>query len=430
MLGMEDRLLQEGMQAGNSRVRGEPNAGPLRGLNVLELGSVLMVPYATQLLGDLGADVIRVEWDSLDPSRLMGGEVRPALSNVALNLHRNKRSIHLDLRSSSGRAAFLRLLDQADIFVTNLRPSALERLRIDFPTVTTSRPELIYCESHGFRSTSDHGDRPAYDDVLQAESGLAALSASVGDHPSFIPSVIADKICALIIVNSVLSSVIDRQHSGRGQHIEVPMFDSMLAFNLVEHLAGATTPGGQPGYSRILTRFRGPHRTKDGYLAVMPYSDQHWYALYSAVGREAELKSPWFASSAARLANPDIVYSSLARLMLERPTEEWYELCTELGVPVGRVETLSDIVVDENKHRGVLESHNHPLVGEYAHIRHPALFGRNRTELRRHAPLPGEDTVEILEEAGFTSSEIKELLHKGVVKTAGDSIEARHDTST
>ena len=329
-------------------------------MRVVELATVLMAPYAAQLLGDLGADVVKVEGDQLDAGRVLGGHLHHDLSGVALNLQRNKRSIQLDLKHPDGREAMLRLLDTADAFITNVRPAALARLGLDHASLRDRCPRLVYCEAHGFWSDSPDADRPAFDDIIQAETGLPRLLEANGQRTAFFPMTVADKASGLYIVIAVLSGLLQRVGAERGQRIEVAMFDAVLGFNLVEHIADAAVPGGKAGYVRILSRFRGPHATTDGWVAVMPYSDRHWRALYGAVGREHELDDPAFATLRARILNADRVYESLGRVMGERSTAEWVALGLEIGVPVAAVPTLDEILADPALHRGAIQQAEHP----------------------------------------------------------------------
>lgn len=389
------------------------SAGPLAGVRVIELATVVMAPLAGQILGDMGADVIRVEGDQRDVGRVIGGLLDPELSALSMNLQRNKRSIRLDLKTEAGLGVLLRLLDTADVFLTNVRPAALERLSLDAASVTATRPRLIYCEAHGFRHDSPDADRPAFDDVIQAETGMPRMGTRAGMDVRFLPSVMADKVCGLYIVQAVLGALVHQRATGRGQRVEVPMFDSVLNFNLVEHLAGAVTPGGSTGYSRLLSPHRGPHRTKDGYVAVMPYKDRDWRALYEAVGRGAELDEEWFTSHAQRLADPDKAYANLASVIAERTTQEWLDLCRDLDVAAAPVPDLDEIVDDPAKHRGVLEMREHPVVGPYRSLVPPIRYADSPMSVRLEAPLVGEQTVELLTEAGYQNDEIDELLASG-----------------
>jgi crotonobetainyl-CoA:carnitine CoA-transferase CaiB-like acyl-CoA transferase len=384
----------------------QPAAGPLAGLRVIELATVIMAPYACQILGDLGADVIKVEAAGGDHSRVMGGGPHPQLSGVALNLHRNKRSVALDLHDPLAHATFLKLLDTADVFVTNFRPRALSKLALDYASIGAARPGLVYCEAHGFSLESGQADLPSYDDIVQAATGLPALAEAATETANYLPTIIGDKVTGLTIAYAVLAALIHRMTTGEGQRVEVPMFDAVLGFNLVEHLSRAVVPGGKAGYNRILNPFRRPHRTKDGYVAMLPYSDQSWSDLYHAVGHEHELSDPWFQQ---RLQNPRPVYASLGKILATRTTAEWLELAAQLGIPAGPVPSVDDIINDPAQHRGVLSEHDHPAAGRYRQITPPARFDRSPASVRRHAPLVGEDTLEVLREIGLSEDEIGQL---------------------
>ncbi len=390
--------------------------GVLDGIRVLDLTSVIMGPYATQVLGDLGADVIKVETEGGDGNRSMGGGPHPEFSGVSLNINRNKRSVSLDLKHPDGMAALLRILDTCDVLVTNLRPGPLGRLRLTYDVLASSRPRLIFCQAQGFRTGSDEQDRPAYDDIVQAAAGLPRLNEATAGVTVFFPSIIADKIAGQAIVTGVLAALLHRERTGRGQRVEVPMFDVVLAFNLVEHLSRAAIPGEPSGYSRIMTRTRGPHRTRNGYIAMMPYTTEHWRRLFAAIGREELLEEPWFADHAQRLLQAELVYGQLAAIVAERTTEEWLEFCFEQGIPANPVPTLDEILDDPALHRGVVEVVDHPIVGPYRSVKPGVILDDAPLTVRRPAPLCGEHTAEVLAEVGYESAVIQQLAETGVVQ--------------
>jgi crotonobetainyl-CoA:carnitine CoA-transferase CaiB-like acyl-CoA transferase len=384
--------------------------GPLDGIRVVELATVIMAPYACQLLGDMGADVIKVESEGGDHSRVMGGGPHPELSGVALNLHRNKRSVQLDLQSDEGREAFLRIVATADVLVTNFRPRALKKLGLDYASVSADHPSLVYCEAHGYSLESGLADKPAYDDIIQAATGAPALSFAATEAMNYLPTIVGDKVAGLTITYAVLAALIHRSRTGEGQQVEVPMFDTVLGFNLVEHLAQATVPGGEAGYNRILNPFRRPHRTKDGHIAMLPYSDKSWSDLYHAVGHEHELEDPWFLE---RLKNPRPVYASLAKILETRTSAEWLTLADELGIPAGPVPTLGAIVESDELHHGVLATGDHPVIGKYRQIAPAARFSKSAAAVTIEAPLLGQDTTAVLAECGFSADEISSLIASG-----------------
>jgi crotonobetainyl-CoA:carnitine CoA-transferase CaiB-like acyl-CoA transferase len=394
--------------------------GPLEGIRVLELATVIMGPYAGQLLGDLGADVIKVEHGVVDSSRVMGGGPDPELSGIALNLHRNKRSIGLNLKLPEGRAALLRLLETCDVLVTNLRPGPLARLGLSYEDLAASMPQLIYCQSQGFARGSEDEDRPAYDDIIQAMTGLPWLNHEVLGQTAFVPTLLGDKVVGLTIAYGVLAALFHRERTGEGQRVEVPMFDAVLSFNLVEHLSAATVAGGRAGYSRIMSSGRGPHRTLDGYVAIMPYTDANWEALCSAIDRRDILERPWFSDHQHRLLHADRVFGDLAEIVAERTTEEWLEICARHDIPASAVSSLNDIVNDAALHRGLLVDATHPVVGDYRQIGPALTLSATPGSIRRHAPLVAQHTKEILSELGYTSEEIAALVTSGAASVARD----------
>jgi crotonobetainyl-CoA:carnitine CoA-transferase CaiB-like acyl-CoA transferase len=394
-------------------------SGALDGFRVLELSSVIMAPHATQVLGDLGADVIKVETGGGDLNRVMGGGPHRDLSGIALNVNRNKRAVSLNLKAAAGRAAFLRILDTCDVFVTNVRPGPLARLGLAYPDVAPARPRLIYCQAQGFRSGTAEEDRPAYDDIIQAATGLPRLSEVTVGKASFMPSIIADKVAGATIVQAVLAALLYRERTGKGQRIEVPMFDAVLAFTLVEHLSKAAVPGEPAGYNRIMTQTRGPHRTRDGYVALMPYTDAHWHRLFAAVGREELLDQPWYRDHATRLQNAEHVYAELAAIAAERTTGEWLELCDREGIPANPVPSLDEILADDSLHRGMVSLADHPEVGKYRVIGPGMILDESPATVRRPAPLRSQHTAEVLAEVGYTATEISAMVADGAAEVRG-----------
>jgi crotonobetainyl-CoA:carnitine CoA-transferase CaiB-like acyl-CoA transferase len=390
--------------------------GPLAGVRVVELATVVMGPFAGQLLGDMGADVIKVETDAGDGSRVMGGGPHPELSGIALNLHRNKRSIGLDLKAPQGRGILVELLRRSDVLVTNLRPGPLRRLGLDHDTIRDDVPRLVYCQAQGFRTSTAEADLPAYDDIIQALTGFPQLNEMGFGAAHFVPSTLADKVAGMFIVQGVLAALVARGMTGEGQRVEVPMFDAALAFNLVEHLSRAALPGGPAGYNRVLSRHRGPHRTSDGWVAMLPYTDAHWTALFHAVGEEEQLQEPHFADHRSRLMFADEVYGALAAILRRRTTAEWIALATEIGVPVSPVPELQDIVEDPANHRGVLRDAEHPVVGAYRSIAQPVIYSASGQREHEPAPLVAQHTDEILAELGFGAADVDELVAAGVVR--------------
>ncbi len=394
----------------------ETAAGPLAGIRVVELATVVMAPFGCQQLGDLGAEIVKVETGSGDGSRMMGGGPHPELSGIALNLHRNKRSIGLDLKAPRGREILLRLLDDADVFVTNLRPGPLRRLGLDHASLRDDYPRLVYCQAQGFRTSSAEADLPAYDDIIQALTGFTQLNSMGFGAMHFVPSTVADKVAGMFIAQGVLAALVARSVTGEGQRVEVPMFDAALAFNLVEHLSRAAVAGEPAGYNRVLTAHRGPHRTSDGWVAMLPYTDAHWTALFTAVGEEQLLEHEWFADHRSRLAHADEVYGLLASILVRKSTADWVAIGTELGIPVSVVPPLQDIVDQPQHHRGVLRDAEHPVVGPFRSIAAPVVFSTSGQRDPGPTPLVGEHTEAILAELGLDADEVADLLAAGVAR--------------
>jgi crotonobetainyl-CoA:carnitine CoA-transferase CaiB-like acyl-CoA transferase len=389
----------------------EPS-GPLAGVRVLDLTSVVMGPLATQILGDLGADVITVESRDGDLSRTMSSGPSRGLSGVSLNLLRNKRNVALDIAHPDGRAALLRIAAGCDVFVTNLRPASVRRLALDYPDVAAVRPDVIYCQANGFRSDGPDADAPAFDDVIQAGSGVPDVMRLAGLPAGFTPMLLADKVSGLVIAYAVLAALFHRERSGQGQRVEVPMTDAMRAFVLTEHGGSAICrpPRGPAGYPRILTPLRGPVATSDGWIAVQPHRDEHWSLLIRAAGLDDPADPRLTNRSLWR--EPGFGYATLARVMTAKTTAEWLEFCLEHQIPAGPAATLDEMIDS-------LPEAEHPLGGRYKVIPPPARFSATPASVRRAAPLPGQHTREVLAEAGLTDAEIARLAQAGVLRSPG-----------
>lgn len=388
----------------------EEPTGPLRGIRVLDLTSVVMGPLATQVLGDQGADVVVVEHRSGDTNRSMGVGPAPGLSGVSLNLMRNKRSVSLDLKHDAGRDAFLGLAAVSDVVITNLRPGPLGRLRLTYDEVRRARDDIVFCQAHGYPSDGPQADDPAYDDIIQSASGVAALFARQGHEPALIPTLVADKVAGLTIVSAVLAALVHRAATGEGQFVEVPMIDVMRSFVLVEHGAGAIPepPLDDAGYRRILTPERKPQRTTDGWINILPYSRSHYRALFTAGGRDDLVDDPRIAGRSSRIANSDSLYRDVAAIIVQRSTAAWLDFCSDAGIPATRTATLDDLI-DE------LPMAEHPVAGRHRVIPPPVRFSATPSSVRRPAPLIGEHGREVLREVGFDEAALDALERDGVL---------------
>lgn len=391
-------------------------AGALKGIRVLDLTSVVMGPMATQILGDLGADVITVESARGETNRAMGPGPHSALSGTSLNLLRSKRNIALDLTHPDGRDVLMRLAATCDVFVTNLRPSSLGRLRLTYDEVRYARPDVVYCQAHGFPTDTDRANDPAYDDIIQSATGVADAARRAYGEPRLVPILVADKVAGLTIVYAVLAALFHRERSGEGQHIEVPMTQAMTAFMLVEHGAGGVSqpPAGPAGYQRILTPERRPQRTADGWINVLPYSKQQYDTLFAAGGREDLLGDARYADGRARIANSDFLYQQVRAILVQRTTGEWLAFCRDNEIPASPVVTLEELLAEQ-------PVMTHPLAGNYRHIRPGARLAATPMGASRPAPLPGQHNHEVLKEVGYSDDDIDDLFTRGVLRSPGST---------
>lgn len=364
-------------------------AGPLQGIRIVDLTTVIAGPYATQTLGDMGADVLKIEPPGGDIMRAPGPARSPGMGAAFLNCNRNKHSITLDLKAADDRARLLELIAGADVFVHNMRMEAARRIGLDPETLLASSPRLIYCAIVGFGQDGPYRDRPAYDDVIQAASGWASLAQRAGDEPRYAPTIVADKTTALFMVGAINAALYHRCVSGLGQAIEVPMFEAMVSFLAVEHLAGLSfePPLGASGYPRVLSQHRRPYPTADGYVAVMPYTAAHWRAFFRSAGRQDWADDPALSSDARRAAKIDELYERLAGSLLCHSTEEWLALLQPLDVPCSAVNTFEDLLDDPHlRATGFFETLEHPSEGRLVGCRPPVRFSRTPCAVSKPAP--------------------------------------------
>lgn len=380
--------------------RGPEPAGPLNGTRILDMTQVIMGPFATQVLADQGADVILVESGlGQEINRIMGAGRHSELSGTTLNLLRNKRSARIDLKSEQGQREIQQLARTCDVVITSMRPQALKKLHVDYETLQSLNPSLVYCQAQGFPLGSSRSDDPAYDDIIQAATGASDIMERVWGEPGLVPSIIADKVCGLVIAQVVTAALLHRALTGEGQHIEVPMVQAMSAFMLVEHGDGAIlqppeSRDGLPpsGYKRILSRERRPHITKDGQIHIFPYLPEHYASLFAEAGMLGAEGDVRYADRRSTLVNSDSLYRDVRKIAMARTTDEWLEYCRSASIPASRVVTLQDMI-DE------LPITEHPVVGEYRQLPVLANFSRTPAFVRRPAPLLGEQTEELLAEA-------------------------------
>jgi formyl-CoA transferase len=396
--------------------------GPLAGIKVIDMTSVLMGPYATQTLGDYGAEIIKVESPEGDVTRLIGPTRHPGMGPVFLNTNRSKRSICLDLKKPAGREAVLRLLKDADVLVYNVRPQAMARLNLGYEVVSAVNPRLVYAGVFGFGQDGPYAAKPAYDDLIQGGAGLAHLMAVGGDDtPRYVPNALVDRIVGLTAVGAICASLVHRDRTGRGQRLDIPMFETMTSFVMGDHMGGLTyqPPLDKGGYARHLSRDRRPYKTADGYLCVIVYNDKQWNAFFEASGRTDLRDDPRFASFAGRAVNIDTVYGELARIFLTRTTAEWTELLTKADVPVMPMHDLESVLEDPHlvatDFFPVVE---HPTEGPIRSMRVSATWSETKAEPERLAPRLNEHGEAILREAGFSDDEIAAMIRDGGTRPA------------
>src|ERR1700751_2425713 len=392
--------------------------GPLQGIKVIDMTTVLMGPYATQMLGDYGAEIIKVESLDGDVTLRIGPTRHPGMGPVFLNTNRSKRSICLDLKKPAGRDAVLRLIAGADVLIYNVRPQAMARLNLGYDVVSKINPRLIYAGVFGFGQDGPYAAKPAYDDLIQGAAGLPALMAPTSDgKPRYVPNALVDRIVGLTAVGADCASLVHRERTGRGQRVDIPMFETMAGFVMGDHMGGLTyePPLDKGGYARHLSRDRRPYKTKDGYLSVIVYNDKQWESFFNATGREDLSNDPKFATFAGRSVNIDTVYGELARIFETRTTAEWQELLTRADIPVMPMHDLETMLADPHlvatDYFPVVQ---HPSEGPIRSMKVSARWSETPVETTRLAPRLNEHGEEILREAGFSRDEIANLVRDGV----------------
>ena len=390
----------------------------LRGIRIIDLTSYLLGPFATQLLGDMGADVVKVEPPEGDLVRSIGPTVSPGMGSIFQQNNRNKRSIVLDLKQPAGRAALLRLAAKADVFVSNVRPLAMARLGLSYEALAQVNPGIVYVSAVGFGQDGPYAAKPALDDLMQGMSAIPSLfERAGGNEPRYIPMAMADRYTGVALVNAVLGGLVHKLRTGEGQAIEVPMFETLAQGVLGDHLMGRSfdPPLGPPGYPRHLSRDRRPFRTLDGYLCTLIITDRQWRSVLERIGEGERMQDPRFASLQARTDHAAEVYAWLDATFRTRTTAEWLEILAAADVPAGPLHTLESLLDDPHLRAvGFFEPRVHPTEGTVVTLRSPSRWSRTPPEVRCLAPHLGEHSEELLAEAGYTREEISALIDSGV----------------
>ncbi len=377
-----------------------PASGPLRGVRVLDLTTVVMGPFATQILGDLGANVVKVESQSGDTLRLVGPWRHAGMGPLFLQANRNKRSVVLDLKTPEGKQAILALASRADVLVSNVRPQGLRRLGLDYASVRASNNRIIYCVAVGYGSDGPQSGQAVYDDLMQAASGIAGLFRAIDGAPRYAPINVCDRVVGLYLANAITSALYHRAMTGEGQGIEVPMFETMAQFVLADHIGGGAfkPPLGEMGYKRLLSRTRGPYATTDGHLSLVVYTDRHWRDFTALLGCPTLTdEDERFRSQQSRTRHAEDIGHFLADHLRTRCTKEWLDVLNRIDIPACPVNAIEDLFEDPHlKAVGFFEEMDHPTEGKLVVCRHPVKYSRSPASTRSLAPNRGEHTAEIL----------------------------------
>jgi crotonobetainyl-CoA:carnitine CoA-transferase CaiB-like acyl-CoA transferase len=387
--------------------------GPLKGIRILDLTSVVNGAYGVQILADQGAEVIKIE----DPGGTRGGGgdimrwsghlpegAHAGMGPIFLTINRNKRSVVLDLKKPEARRALFRILKTCDALVSSVRYEGLRRLGLAYEDVAAVKPDIVYVHAAGYGSEGPYAGEPAYDDLIQSASGCAdVLPRTDGnDTPRILPTLMADKVSGLFLSQAVTAALLHKQRTGEGQFVEVPMLECVTSFLMVEHLFDHTfvPPTGQLGYSRVVNPNRKPFKTRDGYIGLLPYTDKQWDQFFEIAGwGETIAKDPRFSDYTTRNRNARELYAMVETVTQERTTQEWLDLLRPLSIPVVKTNRLDDLETDPHLAAvGLFETYQHPDVGPYRQIRPPVRFARTPANIRRHPPTLGEHTDEVLAE--------------------------------
>src|SRR6266850_1255507 len=400
--------------------------GPLQGVRVLDLTTVVMGPYATQILGDFGAEVIKVEPLEGDVIRNAWPFRNPGMGTIFLNTNRNKRSIALDLKKDAAREACLALAAKSDVLVYNIRPQAMARLHLSYAEIRAVNEKIIYVGCFGFSQRGPYAARAAYDDMIQGAAGIPHLLQKQGAaEPRYAPMIVADRSVGQQVASAVSAALYYREKTGKGQRVDVPMFEHLLQMVLGEHLGGYTfePQHGEPGYARMLAPDRRPYQSKDGYVCALIYNDKQWAAYFRVIGRPEMMKDPKFATQEVRSKHYDDAYAFVADEMKKRTTAEWIAALEAADIPVQRMNSLADIVADAHlAATGFFRTVEHPSEGRIKSMAVPSEWSESSPEYRRHAPRLGEHTREVLREAGYAADKIERLVTTGAagVPPSGD----------
>lgn len=395
------------------------NKKPLEGVRIIDASSILMVPYCTRLLADMGAEVIKVETINGDNTRYIGPSINNGMAAVFLNINRNKKSICVDLKTPEGRLIIYKLIKTSDVFVSNIRKAALEKIKLTHSDFEKLNPKIITANAVGFSSKGPYAGLPAFDDTIQAVSGMAAYQGAYSNQPSYTSGATADKVTGIMLGMSIIGALFNREKNGKGIELEVPMMETMVDFTLVEHLYGFNfiPPKAPPIYPRQSSPNRRPYKTKDGYVAVLPYSDEQWLRFFKLVGKEEILKDSKFSSLKSRNENIDLLYHMLSEELTKQDTNYWLKSLKQSDIPAAKVNFPEEIFEDEHlQETNFFRETQHPSEGKLLYPKFPVEFKNTDNGETLHAPNLGENTKEILVGLGYSDFEIESLASKNIIK--------------
>ena len=395
--------------------------GPLAGVRILDLTSVILGPFATQILASMGAEIIKIETPEGDNMRDVGPMRNPKMGHIFLQANRGKKSIVLDLKDPKAKQATLDLAKTVDVFISNIRPQALDRLGLGYQDLKKVNEKIIYVSCSGFGVDGPYADKPAYDDLIQGATGVPWLMQQHGVHePRYAPTTLGDRVTGLHSVYAVTSALYAREKTGKGQHVVVPMFESIAQFILGDHLGGESfiPPIGKSGYARLLSPYRKPYATQDGYISILIYNDKHWKSFFEAIGQPERLKEEIFCTHTNRANNIDRVYSEVEKIIKTRSTSQWRQLLDQYDLPNQPMNSISDLIHDEHLNKtSFIHIENHPSEGKIRVMNSPVSWSETPAEENlTPAPALGQHTAEILRGLGYAEEAIEALIRSGSKK--------------
>jgi len=399
-------------------------SGPLTGVTVIDLSTVVFGPLTSQILADYGANVIKVESPEGDSTRNTGPAVEKGMAALFLGANRGKRSIVLDLKQPEAQQAVVALSDSADVFMHSMRPQKLDALGISPQTLCDRNLRLVYAGLHGFGACGPYSGRPAYDDIIQGMSGLVALTQMQTGNATYLPTIAADKTCAQIAAHAILAALFARERTGRGTFVEIPMFESMVAFNLVEHLYGQQfePPLADAGYPRVLTQWRRPYRTADGLICMTPYTDTHWSRFFREIGRPDLETDSRFMGIANRTRHIRELLEVAAGYVATQSTGHWISTCDRLEIPAAAVADLGKLIEDPHLlGTGFFQHIDDPIMGRMRFTGTPVKFAGKHTAAAM-PPRLGQHTRDILREAGLEATVIDALVSSGAAVEHSEAV--------